>query len=57
MLFRSNAKDLTVPPVETEAFAFLARRLRYGEDTKAFHEELIRHTTTVRKLNQKLLGR
>jgi glutamate-ammonia-ligase adenylyltransferase len=55
-MVRGNAKDLTVPDVETEAFAFLARRLRYGDSTKALHEDLIRHTTAVQELNQKLLS-
>jgi len=31
-MVRGNARDLTVPPPGSEAFAFLARRLRYGND-------------------------
>jgi glutamate-ammonia-ligase adenylyltransferase len=55
-MVRGNAKDLTVPPVETEAFAFLARRLRYGDHIETLHKDLIQHTTAVQKLNQTLLG-
>ena len=56
-MVRGNAKDLTVPPVETEAFAFLARRLRYGDNVEKLHDDLIEHTTAVQALNQKLLDR
>ncbi len=31
---RGNAKDVDIPPYESEEFAFLARRLRYGKDIK-----------------------
>ena len=54
-MVRGNAKDLTVPEVETEAFAFLARRLRYGDSVKALHKDLVQHATAVQELNQKLL--
>jgi glutamate-ammonia-ligase adenylyltransferase len=56
-MVRGNAKDLTVPPVATEAFAFLARRLRYGDNVEKLHDDLIEHTTAVQALNQKLLDR
>jgi [glutamine synthetase] adenylyltransferase / [glutamine synthetase]-adenylyl-L-tyrosine phosphorylase len=55
-MVRGNAKDLTVPPVDSEAFAFLARRLRYGQDTAKLQEDLTHHTTSVMALNQRLLG-
>ena len=55
-MVRGNARDLTVPPVDSEAFAFLARRLRYGNDVARLREDLNHHTTSVRELNRRLLG-
>lgn len=55
-MVRGNAKDLTVPPMESEAFAFLARRLRYGNDIERLGEDLTTHTTVVQTLNRRLLG-
>jgi len=55
-MVRGNAKDLTVPPPEEEAFAFLARRLNYGDDMAQLQVDLMRHTTDVQELSQKLLG-
>ena len=54
-MVRGNAKDLTVPPVEGEAFAFLARRLRYGNDVTRLHQDLTTYTTAVQALNRRLL--
>jgi glutamate-ammonia-ligase adenylyltransferase len=54
-MVRGNAKDLTVPPADSEEFAFLARRLRYGNDTDRLREELTRHTRDVQELNSQLL--
>jgi len=54
-MVRGNAKDLTVPPVENEAFAFLARRLRYGNDVTRLHQDLTTYTTSVQALNRRLL--
>lgn len=53
---RGNARDVTVPPYESEEFAFLARRLRYGEDTARLHDDLLRYQTEVQEINQRLLG-
>ncbi len=53
---RGNAQDLTAPPAESEEFAFLARRLRYGSDVAQLREDLIRHTTCVQELSVRLLG-
>jgi glutamate-ammonia-ligase adenylyltransferase len=53
---RSNAKDLTVPPADSDEFAFLARRLRYEGDFSRLSEELNRYTTDVLEINHKLLG-
>ncbi|MGC9521399.1 MAG: glutamine synthetase adenylyltransferase [Anaerolineae bacterium] len=55
-MVRGNAKDLTVPDVDSEAFAFLARRLRYGNDVQRLREDLTLHTTAVLDLNRRLLG-
>ena len=51
-----NAKDLTVPPANSEEFAFLARRLRYGEDLDTLNNDLKLHTTYVQEVNRRLLG-
>ncbi len=54
-MVRGNAKDLTVPPTDSEEFAFLARRLGYGGDVERLHADLVRHTAYVRDLNAFLL--
>ncbi len=51
-----NAKDLLVPSFDDEGFAFLARRMRYGDDTAQLKSDLELHSTNVLALNQKLLG-
>jgi glutamate-ammonia-ligase adenylyltransferase len=53
---RGNARDITVPPYESEEFAFLARRLRYGDDTARLRDDLLRYQTEVQEINQRLLG-
>jgi glutamate-ammonia-ligase adenylyltransferase len=55
-MVRGNAEDSTVPPHDSEAFAFLARRLRYGSDAARLREELARYTTDVQELSARLLG-
>ncbi|MBN1814353.1 MAG: glutamine synthetase adenylyltransferase [Anaerolineae bacterium] len=55
-MVRGNAKDLTVPPCDSEAFAFLARRLRYGNDAERLHDELTRYTSDVQELSARLLA-
>ncbi len=55
-MVRGNAKDLTVPPPDSEEFAFLARRLRYGNNVAQLREDLARHTSAVQELNNRLLG-
>jgi glutamate-ammonia-ligase adenylyltransferase len=52
---RGNAKDVTMPPETTEEFAFLARRMNYGESPARLHSELIRYTENVLELNARLL--
>ncbi len=53
---RGNSKDLTVPPEESEEFAFLARRLGYGNEPGRLRAELTHHLEWVRQLNARLLG-
>ena len=55
-MVRGNARDLTVPPAGSEAFAFLARRLRYGNDVAQLREDLARYTAWVQELNTRLLS-
>ncbi len=52
-----NAKDLVVPPEDSEAFVYLARRLRYEGDQEKLHEDLLRFTTAVQNINHRLLDR
>jgi glutamate-ammonia-ligase adenylyltransferase len=51
-----NAKDLVVPPENSEEFAFLARRLRYGSDLAGLSEDLRIHAAYVQEVNHRLLG-
>ncbi len=55
-MVRGNAKDLTLPPPDDEAFAFLARRLNYGSDLIRLQNDLYRHMMFIQKLSQRLLG-
>ena len=55
-MVRGNAKDLAVPSVESEAFAFLARRLGYEDDLWQLQGDLTRHTTSVQELCTRLLS-
>jgi glutamate-ammonia-ligase adenylyltransferase len=51
-----NSKGLTVPPADSEEFAFLARRLLYGDDLARLTADLIHHTSFVQEVNRRLLG-
>ncbi|MFO7583225.1 MAG: hypothetical protein R6W69_00735, partial [Anaerolineales bacterium] len=44
---RGNAKDVNVPAYGSEEFAFLARRLRYAEETDRLRDDLVRYQTDV----------
>jgi glutamate-ammonia-ligase adenylyltransferase len=46
---RGNAKDVTIPSLDSQEFAFLARRLRYGGDAAQLRDELTRYTTSVQR--------
>jgi glutamate-ammonia-ligase adenylyltransferase len=53
---RGNAKDITLPDEGSEEFAFLARRMRYGDDLQRLRQDLVTHTTAIREINRRLLG-
>jgi [glutamine synthetase] adenylyltransferase / [glutamine synthetase]-adenylyl-L-tyrosine phosphorylase len=53
---RGNAKDVTVPPFDSEEFVFLARRLRYEKDIKRLRDDLARYSADVQEINAQLLG-
>jgi glutamate-ammonia-ligase adenylyltransferase len=55
-MVRGHAKDLTVPPADSEEFEFLARRLGYGGETARLAEDLERHTRAVLDLGRLLPG-
>ena len=55
-MVRGNNKDLTVPPEESEEFAFLARRLGYGVEPGRLHATLDGHMAWVQRLGARLLG-
>jgi glutamate-ammonia-ligase adenylyltransferase len=52
---RGNARDITLPEENSEELAFLARRMRYGEDIQRLRQDLVTHTTAIREINRKLL--
>lgn len=54
-MVRGNARDLTVPPSGSEAFAYLARRLGYGQDVARLRQDLDDHRARVQALNLRLL--
>jgi glutamate-ammonia-ligase adenylyltransferase len=53
---RGNAKDVTVPLENSEEFAFLARRLRYGGDRAQLHHDMLTYSASVQEINRRLLG-
>jgi glutamate-ammonia-ligase adenylyltransferase len=53
---RGNTKDVSLPPHESDEFAFLARRLRYGSDAARLRDELARYAGDVQEINARLLG-
>jgi [glutamine synthetase] adenylyltransferase / [glutamine synthetase]-adenylyl-L-tyrosine phosphorylase len=53
---RGNAKDVTVPPFDSEEFVFLARRLRYERDVERLRDDLMRYSVDVQEINTRLLG-
>ncbi len=55
-MVRGNARDLTVPTLDSDAIAFLARRMRYMGDAGRLVEDLSDHTAAVQEMNRRLLG-
>ena len=55
-MVRGNTRDLTVPAEENEEFAYLARRLGYGDDPNRLGVAISEHMTWVQRLGAKLLG-
>jgi [glutamine synthetase] adenylyltransferase / [glutamine synthetase]-adenylyl-L-tyrosine phosphorylase len=53
---RGNTKDVNIPPLDSEEFAFLTRRLRYGSDTNRLQEDLARYPMDIQELNIRLLS-
>jgi glutamate-ammonia-ligase adenylyltransferase len=53
---RGHAKDLTVPPQDSDAFAYLARRMGYGRQVQRLRNYLQRHSRAVMEINNRLLG-
>jgi glutamate-ammonia-ligase adenylyltransferase len=52
---RGNSKDVTVPPYGSEEFAFLARRLRYGNDIERLRDDQVQYQSEVIEINRRLL--
>ena len=46
-----------MPPVGSDEFLFLARRLGYEQDVKHLSEDLARHVADVQEINTRLLER
>ena len=55
-MVRGNTRDLTVPAEESEEFAYLARRLGYGDDPNRLGVTISEHMTWVQRLGARLLG-
>jgi glutamate-ammonia-ligase adenylyltransferase len=55
-MVRGNARDLTVPPADSDEFAFLARRLHYGNNLTQLQNDLTHHITRAQEISQRLLG-
>ncbi len=51
-MVRGDARDLTVPPVDTEQFQFLARRLGYLKAPLKLQQDIEFHTANVRELSR-----
>ncbi|MDP3721597.1 MAG: hypothetical protein Q8R09_03975, partial [Anaerolineaceae bacterium] len=52
---RGNAKDVNIPPYDSDEFAYLARRLQYGSDVERLVQDLTRYPQDVLEINQRLL--
>jgi len=54
-MVRGNAKDLTVPPRDSQELAFLARRMGYDAQSARLQDDIARHTARVQELGELLL--
>jgi glutamate-ammonia-ligase adenylyltransferase len=54
-MVRGDARDLAIPALETEEFAYLARRLNYGNHTRQLQTDIAETTDAVAKLLESLL--
>lgn len=52
---RGNSKDVTVPVYGSDEFAFLARRLKYGNDVQILRDHLLQVQADVVEMNRRLL--
>jgi glutamate-ammonia-ligase adenylyltransferase len=52
---RGNSKDVTVPTYGSEEFAFLARRLKYGNAVQQLRDQLLQMQADVVEMNRRLL--
>jgi glutamate-ammonia-ligase adenylyltransferase len=52
---RGNTKEVTMPPYGSEEFAFLSRRLLYGNDLDRLRDDLARFVGDVLEINRRLL--
>ncbi|HRV94508.1 MAG TPA: glutamine synthetase adenylyltransferase, partial [Anaerolineae bacterium] len=56
-MVRGNTKDLTVPPIDSEEFVYLARRMRYEAGHQVqLNYDLTNHTTRVQEINARILN-
>jgi glutamate-ammonia-ligase adenylyltransferase len=53
---RGNTRDVNIPQFDSEEFAFLAKRLRYGSEINRLQEDLTRYPMDVQELNIRLLS-
>ncbi len=54
-IVRGNSRDLTIPPQNSEEFAFLARRLGYINEPARLQADLLRHSTWLQRFSSNLL--
>lgn len=52
---RGNSRDVTVPPYDSNEFAFLARRLLYEKDIGRLRKDLEHYAADVLEINHRLL--
>lgn len=54
-MVRGNARDLTVPPADSDEFAFLARRLGFGSRQPELAAQLAQHGQSVQQISARLM--